>query len=198
MPQGNMTLDVNITKNDSKLEGPYKFNIKFTSNGETFTLPNIVFGITGHKAHVYTIQGKRNRDNSALAKKLDRYFRKFGKNIDEKDIEGEVSTNALAAITIFSSYMKNQGIAEIEAPVYLPLRYKTAEILQKERLDADQFNITNRFAYTLLRYATHFEDSDFYYDESSQKCYLKINDNIHQHDDNEIYNFEGKIKKGLR
>ena len=210
MPFGWTSLRIEIKKNDSKLEGPYKFTPIFESDMGEFVAPSITFGIVEKTAVVYAIQAKKDKQENPLAKKMDRYFRKFNQDISEEEIEGKISPNALAAATIFFACMQRQGIKNIVAPAFLPARYTSALKSPKhknlsdeersfavEKIDRDQYNMTNRFTYTFVRYATHFDGCEFNYNDDTQISYLTLS-NKHQSSDNEIFGFRAQIDQQLK
>ncbi len=169
----------NISKNRSNLEAPYKFKISLQNEEDKSTLPYITFAIIDDKAYVYAIQNAQNKNESSLSKKVDRYLRKLNKGVDMEDIVANISTNALASLVVFSSYMKEQGIKEIIAPDFLPIR-ETATL--KERHDEDQYNMTNKFMYLFLRYNFHFDKCTADYDDVKNEMHMSLNNNSTQND----------------
>lgn len=209
-PFESVNLSVKIKKNDSKLEGPYKLTPIFKSANGTFVAPSITFGIVNKTVFVYAIQSQRDKQENTLAKKLDRYFRKFNKDVDLNEIEGMVSSNALASATIFFACMNRQGIKDVVAPAFLPGRYfGTKSAIENKKIDAtekedklekhdkNQFNMTNRFTYTLARYAMHFDGCEFVYDDNTQLSHLTLSKE-HGEGDNEIFDFKNQIDNNLR
>lgn len=163
-----------VSKNRSSLEGPYKFSIMCISDkGDQFNLPAITFGIAEDVVYVYAVQNTKVKQGGVLAKDLDRYFRKVNKGIDSDDMIANVSPNALVALTIFNAYIEKLGVKKMIAKDFLPLRYmasvdspkgESEEGLQK--IDRDQFNMTNKFMYLFLRYGYHFPSSEAAYDDA--------------------------------
>ena len=207
---GSVELYAEIAKIDSKLEGPYKFSVLCKNELGEFHLPAITFGFVDKTCYMYAIQGSKQKEESVLAKKLDRYFRKFNKDIDPEDITGQVSPNALASATIFMSYLKSVGIKDVIAPVFLPSRYVGAfqsserkKVSEEERqnlretIDRNQFNMTNRFSYTLARYAEHFGQDKFVYNDVLEEIHLALSSVYDKRDDNEIYTFRSQIDNNL-
>ena len=200
----NLSVTCQIKKNHSNLEGPYKMAIMLSnlSGNDEFTLPSITFGIVDNTLYLYTLQNKKEKQTSPLSKKLDRFFRKVNKDVDMEDIIGKVSPNALVALTIFLSTMKKEGITKVVAPNFMPVRYcanlnadknhyiqKTdfslygdgcEEVIElhlnqiDENHNKNQFNITNKFTYTLLRYCHHFDETTFDYDDLRQQATLTL------------------------
>lgn len=118
----------NIYKNTSNLESPYKFEIAFDNGAQRFKLPSIYFGIANNTAYVMAVQNDKNKQTNELAKKLDRYFRKVNKDVNMEDIIANVSPNALVSLTLFNSYLKQNGIYKIIAPNFMPVRYHANKI----------------------------------------------------------------------
>ena len=196
---------IEIIKNMSNLEGPYKFNILFDNNLDSFYLPSITFGKIKKELFVYCLQGEKEKQTNRLAKNLDRHFRKANKDVDmEDEILSQVSVSALIALTIFLAFEKNQGINKINAYNFMPVRYNsnlTAGKLRakdeeqkqifEEWQDRNQFNISNKFFNTLIRYAHHF-DLNFDYDDICEKLEMKLKDNKKK-TGNIIYDIENAV-----
>lgn len=175
-----------ISKNHSNLESPYKMTFTFKSEEGEFVLPMVSFGKTGDYMEVFAVQNKKEKQTCVLAKKLDRYFRKLNSGVDMEDIIGNVSPNALASLALFSSLCEKGGVKEIVAPDFLPIRYnatlsakgKLSEEVRGdalEKVDKDQFNITNKFMYLFLRYNFHFPSSIVDYDIDKGEMTLSLN-----------------------
>lgn len=173
---------VDVQKNKSNLEAPYKFKIAFEKENEKYYLPNITFGTINDKAFIYCIQGTKEKQTNKLSKQMDRQFRKANKNVDmEDEILSQVSVSALVALTIFLAYQKQNGIKSLSAYNFMPIRYnsnliagmlksKTSEEEQEflEKHNKNQFNITNKFFNTIIRYAHHF-GLEYEYDDIYEK-----------------------------
>lgn len=194
-----------IMKNRSSLEGPYKFSMMCINRyGEQFNLPAVTFGIAGNTAYVYAVQNTKVKQDSLLAKELDRYFRKVGKGVDQEDIISNVSPNALVALTMFNAYLKKNGVEKVVAKDFLPLRYmasvdtKGKEEEDLEKIDRDQTNITDKFMYLFLRYGHHFPSSNATYDDVKGEMELSLCGEDEQ-GDNIIYQMHdavfGKLPK---
>lgn len=200
---------VEIRRNVSNLEGPYKFKIMLDNNYDSFHLPSVTFGKVGDEVFIYCIQGEKEKQTNPLAKRLDRHFRKANKNVDMTDeILSQVSVSALVSLTIFLAYQKTLGVKKVSAYNFMPLRYETAHNTQMLRLtdeekklefeqmhDRNQFNITNKFFNTLIRYAHHF-NIDFENDEVCEKLELSLG-NSTEVGDNIIQDIEKAVLNGL-
>jgi hypothetical protein len=57
--------------------------------------------------------------------------------------------------------------------------------------------MTNRFTYTLARYAMHFDGCEFVYDDNTQLSHLTLSKE-HGEGDNEIFDFKNQIDNNLR
>ena len=191
----NYTLKADLLKNPSMLEAPYRFTSYFIdTNKDKFILPTITFGLIADTAYIFAIQAKKEKQTNYISKELDRFFRKTNKDVDMQDIIGQVSPNALVALTIFLSAMKKEGIKKVVAPNFMPIRYQTnlmgeeyffnqngKGLLEEQSLEQiqekhnrQQFGITNKFTYTLLRYCYHFDGTKFDYDDIRQQSVLTI------------------------
>lgn len=205
---GSLDIECCISKNPSNLEAPYKMSISFIDeNNEKFLLPNITFAIIDDMAYVMCIQSsnKSHKDN-VLSKKLDRYFRKVNKGVEDEEIS-KVSPNALVALTIFSSYLSNMKVDKIVAPNFMPIRYNNLRVKlfnkykndkakkdeEIEKIDYIQSNITEKFMNLFLRYAYHFS-SDLNYDDIKDEMNLTLNGKKNRLDDNIIYDIDDAIK----
>ncbi|MBO5954458.1 MAG: hypothetical protein J6Q13_00635 [Clostridia bacterium] len=198
---------VEVEKNKSNLEGPYKFKIMLDNNRESFVLPSITFGCVDDEIYLYCIQGEKEKQTNRLAKQMDRHFRKANKGVDmEDEILSQVSVSALVSLIIFLTYQKMQGIKTIKAVNFMPLRYnsnltsglmraKTDEAKQEfeEKHNRNQYNISNKFFNTIIRYAHHF-DEDFSYDDISEELVCGLTENNFKDDENILYNIENSIK----
>ena len=188
----------NISKNHSHLEAPFKFKIFLENEVNKSTLPYITFAIEEEKAYVFAIQNAQDKNENQLSKKIDRYFRKLNKGVDMEDIVANISTNALASLTIFSAYMRERGVKEIIAPDFLPIRDAASET--KKRHDEDLYNMTNKFMYLFLRYNFHFDKCTADYDEVKNEMHLAVNNNSTPNDniifllDNIVSNYQKDAK----
>ena len=176
-----------IMKAKSNLEGPYCFHCWITQNEERFILPYIYFGNENKTINLYAIQALKVKQENKFAKKMDRFFRKANKGVDmEDEILSQVSPNALISLVVFMAYQKLHGANAINAVNFMPIRYNANlttgqlkleesedenEFLEKH--DRNQFNITNRFMNTLIRYAHHF-GYEFEYDEIKEKLVIDL------------------------
>ena len=196
-----------IEKNKSNLEGPYKFKIILDNNRESFILPSITFGCVEDEIYLYCIQGEKEKQTNKFAKQMDRFFRKANKDVDmEDEILSQVSVSALVSLTIFLTYQKMKGIKTIKAVNFMPLRYnsnltsglmkaKTCEAKQEfeEKHNRNQYNISNKFFNTLIRYAFHFNE-EFTYDDILEELNLNITEKNLNNKENILHDIEKSIK----
>jgi len=187
-------VNAKFTKHHSNLEAPYKFQIALENEENKSELPYLTFAIDGNKAYVYAIQNKQEKNENPLSKKVDRYLRKLNKGVDMDDMVANISTNALASLVLFSSYMKTQGIKEIIAPDYMPGRDTDK---YKFRRDEDQFNMTNKFMYLFLRYNYHFDTCTADYDDLTHTMHLNLN-NDYTKTDNIICSLDEEVKSAQK
>lgn len=192
-----------FAKNPSLLEAPYRFTPFFVDEtNNTFQLPTITFAVINDTLYIFSIQAKKQKQTNPLAKKLDRHFRKVNKDINSEDIIAQVSPNALVSLAMFLSILQKEGMKNVVAPNFMPLRYKTnlagdlnhfnvkkegiagektvEEIYEKH--DRQQFSITNKFAYTLMRYCHHFDGCKIHYDDIREQIQISLSKNNHPQD----------------
>lgn len=208
-------MEISILKNTSNLEAPLRFRTILRDGEERFLLPDITFGVVDDCLHVYAIQGKRDEQKNRLAKEFDRYFRKFGKGVDmSDDVLANVSANALASATIFMAYFKQKNMNNVKVYGFMPIRYnsKVSTATMKyedenqlntflEKNDAIQGNITNKFYYTMLRYAYHFGQT-VEFDEFHECLDMKLEKNkvgldVLQEERNAIYDLDESVTQCL-
>ena len=206
-----MDIIIEIKKNLSNLEGPYKFNVIFDNNFDTFHLPSITFGKIKDELFVYCVQGEKEKQNNMLAKKLDRHFRKANKDVDMQDeMLSQVSVSALISLVIFLTYNKMKGIEKVTAYNFMPIRYNSnliAGLLKaksdearkefEENHDRNQYNITNRFFNTIMRYVHHF-NLDIEYDDICEKLMFKLNNSENKNCENIVYDIEKAVIDGFK
>lgn len=192
------SINLNISKTMSNLEAPYKAIFTFKGIDGEFTLPSITFGVINNKAYIMAIQFKGDTRANATSKKLDRYFRKVNKGIDELEDIANVSPNALVALTLFNSYLKQIGIKEVEATCFMPIRYNSNKInyMRKTKIESDdydyiQYNITNKFMNLFNRYAYHFNNNSEF--DNYDIMHLELN-NKKIISDNIIYDLDRCIR----
>ena len=207
------SIEIEVGKNESSLESPLIFRTKILQGKEVFSLPSISFGVVDDCVHIYSIQMKKTKQKNSVSKEFDRYFRKINKNVDmQDDLLSQVSTNAVAVLTIFLAYFKQKGIKNVQAHGFMPLRYdyKITTAIKKlndkdkleeflESHDKNQFNITNKFYNTFMRYAYHFGNNTCY--DENKEC-LEINlTKKHQeksYTDNIIYDIDRIVKQNIK
>jgi len=193
-----------IKKNRSYFESLYNMDIYFKSGEERYYLPSLNFSLIDDVCYLGSIQRKHKIESNSLSKKLDRYFRKVNKGVDEEDDIYNVTPTALVSLTIFSSLLRKYSVNEISASTYMPIRYygyrdklpfkKGIDYNEAlNRLDLDQYNMTNKFMYLLLRYDHHF-NSGCEFDEVSDEMHLMIN-NADTSGDNIIYEIYNMVDR---
>lgn len=190
-----------ITKNRSNIESPYCYNIYIKDSENLFLLPSILFGFGKDKATIMGIQNFGKIKDNPLSKKLDRYFRKLNKNVPEDDIISQVSPNALAALTFFIKDLKENDIKNIKTASFHPVRYHASKVslLNKnnkeniKKLNQDQHNMTEKFLYTILRYAYHFDNCILNFNNITQEFSIKLEDKNATEKDNIIYSLDKAI-----
>ncbi len=203
---GDEKVDFIVAKLPPNLETPYKAIININKGETRFILPQISFGIVDGIVKIYAIQNVAGIDkDNVLFKKYDRYFRKFNKDVDMEDVIANISTNSLAALTLFVSKFKQLGYKKFEFVDYLPLRYEanlvadynwanrknsapSPNILREH--DRDQYNMTNKMLYAGLRYAYHFDNVECSFDENRQVLTVNIVKDMYTEKDNVIYKLD--------
>lgn len=194
-----------ITKNRSNMESPYKLDFFIANEKETFQLPSILFDIDHNTAYIMGIQNF-NKQQNALSKKLDRYFRKVNKDVNMEEIEGNVSPNAVVSFTLFNAFLLQKGIEQLKGCAFMPLRYHGNKIAgynkctnKKEQhafLETHnhiQYNITNKLMYMFLRYQHHFTKSHVFYNDIQQEITLYINNTKPKNAENIIYEISQSV-----
>lgn len=200
-------LDCNIiarvVKNKSNLESPYRFNIVFSNTYEKFVLPSVYFGRIDKTLFIYALQGEKKKQENKLAKKLDRHFRKVNKGIDSQDeIMSQVSSNALISFVVFMAFQKSKEIENLIAYNFMPIRYESnlkAGLMKSkdedtrseffEKHDKNQFNISNRFFNTIIRYAHHF-NFPVEFDDLTETLNLNLTENGKSLGDNIVHTID--------
>lgn len=194
-----------IEKSMSNLESPYKFEIQFRNENDKYVLPKIYFGIDHDKnIHVYAIQNKKELEKTPLFKKLDRHFRAVNKNVDPEDEIAKVSPSSLVALTIFASYFESFEMNNLIFHSYMPLRYQshksTADLktnnieLATEEADRIEFNTTNKLLNCASRFAFHFPNSEFNFNDYTGQATLKVDTLFPEYEnDEELEKLEDNI-----
>lgn len=198
-----------VKKFSSNMEGTFNFDLYFCDeNDKRFYLPGVTFSTIGDRAYVYAVQAKTRLyyEKPDIEKKLDRYFRKVNKDVPEELLN--ISPNALVGFAAFYSYLKDNGINEVVAPNFMPIRYysKVSKILSSgkgelgtdellEKWDHDQYNITNRFMDLLVRFNYHFPEVRMDYDNDRQAMLMKFDGKKVRSLDNIVYDFENLVSE---
>ncbi|MGN1201455.1 MAG: hypothetical protein ACI4R8_04290 [Candidatus Caccovivens sp.] len=194
-------IKVKIERNRSNMEAPLKFDVVLQKENQSFILPTINFGIAGEQAYIASVQNFHTKQEGELVKTLDRYFRKVNKDIDSESIEANVSPNAVVSMAFFFKFLEQNNIKSVEVPDYMPLRYftnlesrkikaiHTAERIDEiyDTMDRDQFNMTNKLMYLMLRMGKHFDNLQVDYDEIRNQMEVIISDNLPTQKDNIIH-----------
>jgi len=163
------------SKNIATMESPLYKRYRFSFNNEFFYSPKIHYYISKEKCYITAIQNSSKKQDSNLAKLMDRYFRKLDKGLDniERSSNGQIETikdispNALAALVFFVSSTKTSNVL---FPDLLPLRYsnKAGSLKNKctdeNEADRIQSNLTNKLLFTGIRLCYHFKFSDYSFD----------------------------------
>lgn len=171
-------------------------------NNEEYLLPKVHYYISDGKVYILGIQNSKNQSKNNLCKKIDRYFRKMDKGLEEYEqskngeIDGvkDVSVSALASLTLFFSSLKEYK--EFYLIDYLPLRYANkfkSNISEEEvkEIDRIQTNITNKFLMTGVRLCEHFDNMDYDFFNGILNICL---DNYKHQEGNIIYDIYESIK----
>ncbi len=203
---GEYKIKTKIEKLKSNFEAPYRQTFVFETldGADSFQLPFVNWALVGNTAYVYSVQNTNKKQETVLAKKLDRFFRKLNKDVDPEDEMAQVSPNAVATSALFFSFLKQNGITNIVAPSFSPVRYNGTKIAAYAKLNQgktpnptitshkkalewenrNQYSMTNKFMYLFLRYAHHFPETEFNFDDFRQTMFAtlaptqEIGDNI--------------------
>ena len=162
------------------METPNKITLSITDGNNIYNLPNIYYGIDSNTCYIYSIQmPKDNKDsleNIKYNKKINRFLYKVNDKVkdteeyyqyknNESDYypEGnitDVTVSFVFALNIFLSILRTINIEKIKVVPYLPLRYKSREIVSEKSSNKEEYetrnnniqnNLTNKFIRTFLR-----------------------------------------------
>lgn len=177
-------VSISIEKDKIYNETPYKFSSKvINEEGNTFSFPEIKFGIYNDTVYVYAIQNKGNEKND-YSKKVNRTLFKIGEGFDIKEDNYElyeegnlkdISASFLVSLNMFISYIHNLGYDKIVVPSILICRYNAKKIAlynallnNRVTLDTQEFilnrdeniqkNLTEKFIRTFLRLKHHYSN----------------------------------------
>lgn len=159
--------------------------IKFTDEEDEFILPRITFGIDKKKVvHVFAIQNKKELQKTPLFKKMDRHFRAVNKGIDPSSTLSQISPSSLVAFTIFASFFEDCKLSDFVFHAYFPLRYQSHKYrsehafindeLATEEANKIEFNATNKLLYCAMRFAHHFPNSEYSFNDITGTINLKV------------------------
>lgn len=212
---GEYRIKTKIEKLRSNFESPYRQTFVFESldGSDSFQLPFVNWGLSGNTAHVYSVQHISKKQESALAKKLDRFLRKLNKDVDPGDEIGQVSPNAVATSALFFAFLKQNGISNIVAPCFAPVRYNGTKVAAYAKLNQgkspspaitthksalqwenrNQFSMTNKFMYLFLRYAHHFPETELVFDDARQCMFATLSQTA-ETGDNIIYDLDMAVE----
>lgn len=131
-------LKINIKKDNILNETPNQMEITLNSKEETYTFPQIKFGISDNKCYIYAIQNK-NQENNVYSKKINRNLYKVNNGLfddyEEENIK-DVTPSFLVALNIAISYFQKIGIEKLIVPTCLITRWnaKTIAITKKAKI----------------------------------------------------------------
>lgn len=194
VPLGELFLGSNIkiknTLQSVLMETPNKIEVTFENfDGDIYKLPTISYGIkinskNEKECYVYSILNDKKNIDSKFSKKISRLLYKLNKGILETEtneylefLEGDktyypenisdVSPSSVLSLVIFINLLKKEGIKNLKAVSYLPLRYLSRSLVARDsilkenlekRNDEIQTNITDKFIRTFRRVAYYVED----------------------------------------
>ena len=208
----NIGIFADLYKAHAGIEAPVVFLPYFqNTEGDVFYLPSVLFGIEkkgdNNSAFVGAVQNFSLVQIDKFSKNMDRFIRKVNSGVDPASIEANVSPKAVVSFVLFMQFMKQLEVSSIHANNFLPIRYyskvraidnaplsKETKDEKQEKIDADQFNITNKFMYLFARMKHHFENLQLDYNESGCKMDLNIES---EQKDNIIYDFVKSAKEAL-
>jgi len=177
-------------QNPSSNETPYVFRTSIVNSlneDDSYTLPNISFGIVDDTCYIYSIHGNKIKEYTPYEKKINRLLFKANKNFEddynEESIK-DISLSQLFAMTIFLKFLNSYNIKHLVVKNYFPIRYN-AKIManqnrseklekiknnlteeeyevQKNNLNNDaesiQWNIINKYIRVIRRLVYHFDN----------------------------------------
>lgn len=116
-------LEINNINTSIMMETPYKIDIKFTNNEDSYKLPSIYYGINSkNECFIYSIVNPKNLNND-FQKKIKRKLYKINKGLSVF----ETSPSAVLSLNIFIELLKIKNIEKIFGVTYLPIRYNSRE-----------------------------------------------------------------------
>ena len=208
----NATIYADLYKTHTGMDAPLLFLPYLKNNEDVFFLPGVLFGVNVNKngqksVFVGAVQNFSDKQDSRFAKNMDRFLRKLNSGVQPESIEANVSPKAVASLVLFLEYAKSLGIENVNASNYAPLRYSAkGGALEKrqggvvydtlfDKIDADQYNITNKFMFLFSRIKHHYHNMQL--DFSDFGAYLNINFETKNHD-NIIYDIASSAENALQ
>ena len=172
---------------DSRQETPYKIALTLKDeNNHEYHLPSIYYGIDHNTCYIYSILNDNSKlneldINKKYVSKINRLLYKINKDIidsDEyydyknkissyypEDNISDITSSFILALNIFITILEHNGVNQIKAVPYLPLRYISREEASNKSTDEKrkkelherniniQTNLTNKFIRTFRRLA---------------------------------------------
>lgn len=181
------------TWNPSGNETPYVFRSSICNeDGASIELPNIGFGLDGKDCYVYCLHnGKKKENLLASEKKLNRVMYQANKDVyfdyEEERIQ-DVSVSSLFALTLFTSFVQENGYTSLIVKGNFPVR-NIAKMYNK-KVDCDEFqrignSVMNRYYRSFRRLSYHFPELEIlsYPYEMDNAMHMKVPEDISYSDD---------------
>lgn len=219
-------------KNESSpvsMETPNKISLSINNNNSTFNLPNIYYGIDNGTCYIYSLLSPKNKkdlteEDIKYNKKINRFLYKLNDKVLDTDEyydfknndsnyypEGnitDVSVSFIFALNIFLSILEKNNIKKIKVVPYLPLRYKSRDIVSEKNNNNDliernnniQNNLTNKFIRTFLRLAYHNKNIEIesYPYELDEFLTININSNNKEINNMLLENINNKVENEIK
>ena len=188
-----------VEKQIIKQETPYCFKSYFKRNEDIYYLPRISFGIQDGICYIYAIQNKDSKNNTndpEYNELVQRSMRSINSGVKKYR---NVTPSFVIALTLFTSFLKQNGIEKIEVLSPLPLRQQnkklvndyiiarrtmkgnllpeSIEFLKTELEDKrirDDYNATVKFRDCFNRLKVHFSGIYLSYNQIDNRMLLEI------------------------
>ena len=116
-----------VEKQSIQQETPYCFKSKFVKDNEEYALPRISFGIKNNICYIYAVQNKDRKkcDDSNFIIDVKNKLRTINSGISKYR---NVTPSFVVALSLFISFLKENGIYKIKVETPLPIRQKNRDM----------------------------------------------------------------------
>ena len=138
-------IEISLKEEKCKQETPYALYVRSSNDGVYFDFPVVRFGIKDDTAYIYAVQqvmktkkqiDAESEETKQYGKKIHRKLFKVNENLVKEDEIDNINNpenltginpSALVSLSILFSKLEEVGIANIEVPSFLPVRYNSKE-----------------------------------------------------------------------